>query len=104
MSNQWVALTAVIACLQWTRISGTVKSVDLKESTVTIENREGDLLVVPIDFQVRIKEKKSDLVGLGLKDLSLDDKITLTRISADKPKDETEGLVPALPEPSQHGL
>lgn len=102
MKINWLLAAVCIACLEWTRMTGTVKSVDLKDSTVTIENREGDLFTVPIDkWQTRIMKKGSDLVGIGLKDLKLDEKVTITRIQAEPPKDDTEGLAP--PEPAQRG-
>jgi hypothetical protein len=90
-------LAAVVACscLEWTRLSGTVKSVNLKASTVTLETREGDLFTVPIDkWQDQIKRKNDELVGIQLKDLKLDEKITITRTETDPPKDDTEGLAP----------
>lgn len=95
MKIKLVAAVVCAACLEWTRLSGTVKSVNLKDQTVTIENREGDLFTVPVDYQVRIKTKSEpDRLGMELKGLKLDDKITLTRIATEKPHDDTEGLVP----------
>lgn len=90
---------ACVACLEWTRLAGTVKSVNLKESTVTIQNRDGDLLTVPVDYQVTMIEKHDEM--RSMKTLKLDEKITLTRIQADKPVDDTSGMV--QPEPTQHG-
>lgn len=90
---------AVAVCVEWTRLSGTVKIINLKAETVTIQNKDGDLLSVPIDYQVKITEKGGEL--RDLKHLSLDEKIVLTRIQSDIPKDDTEGM--ALPEPAQRG-
>ena len=83
---------ACVACLEWTRLSGTVKSVNLKDQTVTIQNRDGDLLTVPVDYQVTMIEKHDEM--RSLKTLHLDEKITLTRVIAEKPHDDAEGLVP----------
>jgi hypothetical protein len=92
-------LAVCAACIDWTRLTGTVKSVNLKDSTVTIENRDGDLLTIPVDYQVTMKEKHDEL--RGLRTLHLDEKITLTRIQAEKPVEDFSGM--AQPEPTQHG-
>lgn len=87
--NKWI-LTAVVctACIDWTRFSGTVKAVNLKESTVTIQNRDGDLFIIPIDYQVQITEKHGE--KRGLLSLQLDEKITLIRMQkAEPPKAES---------------
>jgi len=94
-----VAAVVCTACLEWTRLSGTVKSVDQTQSTITIQNKEGDLLTVPIDYQVTIMEKHDEL--RSMKTVRLDEKVVLTRIRSDKPKEDYEGM--AQPEPSQHG-
>ena len=87
-----VAVCVCNPCLEWTRFSGVVKAVNLKAASVTIQNTDGDLLTIPIDYQVRIGGKKGET--RTLKELQLDDKVTLIRIPADKPVEETEGLVP----------
>ncbi len=94
MKIKTVLLAAVVCsvCIDWTRLSGTVKSVNLKDSTVTIQNREGDLLTIPVDYQVSILEKHGEI--RGLKTLHIDEKITLTRIQAEKPREDSEGLQP----------
>lgn len=94
----WVAVIACV-CLEWTRLSGVVKAINLRDSTVTIQNRDGDLLTVPVDYQVKVIEKKGEL--RALKDLALDEKIILTRVVSEKPKEDAEGL--QQPEPSQRG-
>ncbi len=86
-------------CLEWTRLSGTVKIVNLKDDTVTIQNRDGDLLTVPVDYQVSIIEKHGEI--RSLKSLKLDEKITLTRVQAEKPRQDSDGLTP--PEQFPHG-
>lgn len=98
-NNTILIAAACVACLEWTRLAGTVKSVNLKDSTVTIQNRDGDLLTVPVDYQVSMIAKHDEL--RSLKSLKLDEKITLTRIQADKPREDSEGLAP--PEPTQRG-
>lgn len=87
-----VAAVFCAACLEWTRLSGTVKSVNLKDQTVTIQNRDGDLLTIPVDYQVSMIEKHDEI--RSLKTLHLDEKITLTRIQVEKPRDDVDGLVP----------
>ena len=86
MKFKWVALiAAACACLEWTRLTGIVKGINLKDSILTLENREGDLLAVPVDWQVQIREKDKDTYVASLKDLKLNEKVTLTRIVSDKP-------------------
>lgn len=81
--------------VDWTRFTGKVKAVNLKASTVTIQNAEGDLFTVPVDYQVNvIIGKGKNAASKGLKDVTLDDRITLIRTPAEKPKDDVEGLVP----------
>lgn len=88
----WPLLLVCALCLDWTRLSGTVKGVNLKDSTLTIQDKEGDLLIVPIDYQVKIIEKSGG--RKELKTISLDDKVTLTRTPMEKPKEDSEGLAP----------
>ncbi len=81
-----VLLAAAIACspcIDWTRFSGTVKAINLEKSTVTIQNRDGDLFVIPIDYQVKVSEKHGELRGLT--SLELDEKVTLIRIPKTEP-------------------
>ena len=89
-----VAACTCNPCIEWTRLSGTVKSKNLRESTLTIQNKDGDFLVVPIDYQVQVAVGKKRPVVKEPKDIRLDDIVTLIRTPADKPKDDTEGLVP----------
>lgn len=101
--NKISALTLAVVCsicIDWTRLSGVVKAINLKDSTVTIQNRDGDLLTVPVDYQVSIEEKHGEI--RNLKSLKLDEKVTLTRIQAEKPREDSEGLVP--PEQPKHGF
>ena len=75
-----IALTLAVkfaqaADVQWTRLRGTVKGINLKDQTVTIENRDHDLLTIPVDYQVDIEENHGE--KRGLKTLRLDEKITL---------------------------
>jgi hypothetical protein len=90
---------ACVPCLEWTRLTGTVKIVNLRDSTVTIQNRDGDLLTVPIDYQIKMVEKHGET--RELKGLSLDEKITLIRVQAARPVEDNEGMAP--PEPTQRG-
>ena len=88
-----IAAVAVCApCIDWTRLKGTVKSVNLKASTLRIQNSDGDVFDVPIDYQVKIIEKKE--AGKQLKDVQLDSKVTLIRTPSEQPKEDTEGMVP----------
>ena len=95
----FLMVIAVALCVEWTRFSGTVKAVNLKASTVTLQDKNGDLFTIPVDYQVNIVEKSGDI--RALKDVHLDEKVTLTRIQFEQPKEDTEGL--AQPEPSQRG-
>lgn len=79
-------------CVEWTRFEGRVKAVNLRASSVTIQNRDGDLITIPIDYQVKIIEKHDE--QRGLKDLVLDEKIILTRVPAEAPQQDSEGLAP----------
>ncbi len=87
MKKWLIAAVVCSACIDWTRLSGTVKAINLKDSTVTIQNRDGDLLSVPIDYQVKMTEKNGELRNLG--NLKLDEKITLIRIQSLPVKDDT---------------
>jgi hypothetical protein len=88
-----IGLTLVVkfgfaADVQWSRLRGTVKSLDYKTQRITIQNHEGDLLSVLITPDVHIIGKEA--AEVPLKDVHLDDKVILTLIpEADKPKDET---------------
>jgi hypothetical protein len=92
MKCQTLVLVTVCLCVEWTRLTGVVKAINLRDSTVTLQNRDGDLLTVPVDYQVKIMEKHDEM--RDLKHLNLDEKVTLTRIVADKPKEESDGLTP----------
>ena len=84
-----ILLGAVItcaACIDWTRFVGTVKAVNLKSSTVTIQLKGGDLVTIPVDYQVKLQEKDGEL--RGLKNLVLDEKVTLLRVPAEPPAPE----------------
>jgi hypothetical protein len=73
-------------CLDWTRLTGSVKAINLKNGTVTIQNRDGDLLTIPVDYQVKIVERHGEI--RELKTLALDEKVTLLRVLADAPPPE----------------
>ena len=92
MRRAFLIAAACAACVEWTRITGRVKAVNLREQTVTVQNREKDLLTVPIDYQVTILDKGGEI--RQLKSLSLDEKVTLTRVPAEKPRPDDEGLAP----------
>lgn len=98
--NKRIHLSLILCtvCLEWTRLAGTVKGINLKESTVTIQNHDGDLLTIPVDYQVFIVDKHRD--PLELKKLALDEQITLIRTPQEKPSDEMPG---SPPEPGQRG-
>jgi len=92
MKRIFVLLAVAALCVDWVRFTGKVKAINLKTSTLTIQNADGDLLTVPIDYQVKIADKGGDL--RGLKDLQLNQKVTLTRTLSEAPVEETEGLAP----------
>lgn len=87
MKHWLIAAIVCTACIDWTRLAGTVKAINLKDSSVTIQNRDGDLLTVPIDYQIKITEKHDELRSLA--NLHLDEKVTLIRIQSLPVKDET---------------
>jgi len=97
----WLLAAVVCAqCVEWTRLTGTVKGINLKDSAIVIQMKDGDILTVPVDYQVKIVNKHNEL--RGLKQVELDEKVTLTRVPADKPIEDTEGLAP--PDPKFRGL
>src|SRR3954470_13131631 len=76
------------ADIQWSRLNGRVKGINGKTQQVTIQNREGDLLTVKIDPDVLIVRDKQEI---HLKDVSMDEKVTLLYIpKAPEPKDTEE--------------
>ena len=85
--------------VEWTRFIGRVKAINLKAQTVTIQDRDGNLYTIPVDYQVKMLNKEHEL--LTLKNLDIDQKITLIRVPAEAPRDDSEGLVPfgGVPEP-----
>lgn len=87
MKHWIIAAIVCTACIDWTRLAGQVKAINLKDSTVTIQNRDGDLLTVPVDYQIKITEKHGELKSLT--SLQLDEKITLIRIQSLPIKDES---------------
>jgi hypothetical protein len=100
MNKFSVALIACVACIDWTRFSGTVKSVNLKAATVTIQLKGGDIITIPVDYQVVLTNKDHEVLR-GLKSVSLDDKITLTRTeAAPPPAEDMTGM--AQPENATH--
>lgn len=99
-----VAAAVCVPCVDWTRFTGYVKKVDLHLSTVTIQLKGGDkdIIIVPVDYQVKIESKGKQVQGL--KDLSLDEPITLLRVPSDPAPSAVEdmsGMAP--PEPMQRG-
>lgn len=79
------------ADVQWTRLKGIVRSMDHKAQKVTIQNADGDLFTVTVTPDVHISDGKTD-AQLMLKDIHLDEKVTLISIpEPDKPivKEET---------------
>jgi hypothetical protein len=82
------ASVAQAACIEWTRLRGTVKRLDFQRKMVVIENRDQDVLTVPVDEDVRFLTRKNDAVEF--KDVQLDQRVTLIRIPNEpKPKEET---------------
>lgn len=85
----WLVAAAVCLSVQWTRFTGVVKALNLRESSLTLELKGGEIVTIPVDYQVKIKTKKDSVVR-QLKDLELDDKVVVTQIpAAEPPKDET---------------
>ncbi len=92
MKYHMAVFFAACLCIDWTRLSGTVKAINLRDATVTIQNRDGDLLIVPVDYQVKMTAKHDET--RDLKHLALDEKVTLIRIVSEKPKELPEGMAP----------
>lgn len=89
-----VLLAAAVSCapgVEWTRFQGTVKSINLKAQTVTLADKSGDLITVPVDYQVKIIQKNA---VKRLQDISLDDKVTLIKTPAEPQIEDNSGLVP----------
>jgi hypothetical protein len=87
-----VILSAIVCMeVEWTRFSGTVKATNQRTQTVTIQNRDGDLITIPVDYQVTIMHKDE---LRQLKDLQLDEKVTLMRTPKERPLSEE----PPVPE------
>ena len=70
--------------VQWTRFKGTVKSLNYKTSSITIQNADGDLFSLKLDKDVKIKKDKGEV---SLDSVELDDKITLLYLPSN-PKNE----------------
>ncbi len=103
MRQFWILVLVCAVCVDWTRLSGKVKSINLKDSTITVQNRDGDLLTVPVDYQVKITEKDGELRDIHR--LSLDEKITLIKTPQEKPIEDNSGMAPPeKPEPTQRGF
>ena len=94
-----VLIAACAVCLDWSRLTGTVKGINLRDSTVTIQNRDGDLLTIPVDYQVFISDKHRD--PIEFKKLVLDEQITLIRTVQEKPADDAP--TPPYQGPAQRG-
>lgn len=95
--QRWLKLvTAIVVvctpCIDWTRMKGTVTGINMHAYTMTLRDHDGNIFTVPIDYQVQIIDSKN--VAHVLKDVRLDDKVTLIHILTDKPPEDTEGLVP----------
>ena len=79
---------ALATDVQWSRFRGTVKSINGKTSSLTIQNKEGDLFTIKVDEDVEIvsgKEVKK------LRDIAIDDKVVLVYMpKAPAPKDPDE--------------
>ena len=58
----------------WSRFKGTVKAINGKTSTVTIQNGEGDLITVKVDNDVILGRGKEEI---KLSDVKIDDKLIL---------------------------
>lgn len=99
IKSMLLAAAVCLPCVEWTRLSGKVKGINLKDSTVTIQDRDGDLLTVPVDYQVKLIERHEEM--RDLKHLVLDEKITLTRTPMEKPQEDMTGM--AAPESTPRG-
>ena len=69
-----IGSVVVLAEVTWTRLNGKVKGINGKTSQITIQNKEDDLLTVKVDSDVTIIRDKAQI---ALKDISIDDKVTL---------------------------
>jgi len=82
-----IGSTAALADVQWTRLSGKVKGINGRTSQITIQNKEDDLLTVKVDSDVTIIRDKAQI---ALKDISIDDKVTLMYLPKAITKDPDE--------------
>lgn len=99
--NKWpvILIAAALTCapgVEWTRFQGTVKGVNLKSQTLTLLDKSGYFITIPIDYQVKIVQK--DAVK-RLQDIALDDKVTLIKTPADPQIEDNSGLVPYRGQP-----
>ena len=85
-----LAVWVFAAPVEWTRFKGTVKALDQKAKKVTLANKDGDIFTVLVDNDVIVVVGKEER---QLKDVGLDDKVTLLRIpKADPPKEQEESF------------
>ena len=92
--KRWVTLlTACAVCIEWTKLKGTVKAIDQMHSTITIVDRNGGLLKVPMDYQVQIIDKHGEIVT-SFKRLKLDNEVTLINTPMEPPPKEEETPFP----------
>lgn len=85
--------------ISWSRFKGTVKAIDYKASTLTIQNSEGDLVGIKVNGDVTIRQGKDDV---PLSKVQIDDKVTLffaPKAAEVKGPDDTpdaNGILPPL--------
>jgi Cu/Ag efflux protein CusF len=80
---------SAFADVQWSRLNGEVTKIDGQGSKVTIENKNGDSLIVKIDSDVLILKGKD---AVPLREVKTGDRITLfyhPKVSVPKDPDDT---------------
>jgi hypothetical protein len=77
------------ADVQWSRLNGKVTKVDSIGTKLSIENKDGDTLIVKIDSDVMILRDKQ---AVTLREVKQDDKVTLFYHSRTVAPKETEDV------------
>ena len=79
------------ANVRWTRFTGRVKHVDLKENRLTIQNKEGDLIDLKVDRDVTVIV---DNEARRLQEITYGDKVVVMN-SPKAPEPKEEGEMPS---------
>jgi len=108
-----VIFLAALAWVDWVGFKGTVQSINLSKSSMTLKDEDGDLLTIFADSHVKIFDEHGE--ARTLNSISPDDHLTILRfpqevVGTSKPgpspattlKDVPDA-VPLSPEPTERG-